>query len=143
MYMEDGNERRMEKRRLGRQAGSLRDQVKDKEGLIQVTISTDGQENWKLFKRHKMWTERDLVTSLQVEGEAQGGMCYFLTSDGGNSVGSAIVNWEGNGRSGAVTKAWTLSGTCGIRCAYRTSTEKPMAPTPVLLPGKSHDGGAW
>ena len=45
MYMEDGNGRRTEKRRLGRQAGSLRDQVKDKEGLIQVTISTDGQEN--------------------------------------------------------------------------------------------------
>ena len=24
-----------------------------------------------------------------------------------------------------------------------SGTEKAMAPTPVLLPGKSHDGGAW
>lgn len=51
MYMEDGNKRWMEKRRPGRQAGSSRDQVQDKEGLIQVTISMDGQENWKIFKR--------------------------------------------------------------------------------------------
>ena len=54
MYMEDGNKRWMEKRRPGRQAGSSRDQVQDKEGLIQVTISMDGQENWKIFKTKKI-----------------------------------------------------------------------------------------
>ena len=138
MYMEDGNERWMEKRRLGRQAGSLRDQVKDKEGLIQVTISM-------MDKRTESYL-RDVRCEL-------------------NGTWWQACKWRGRHREECVTSS-LLTG--AIQWAVPLLTEKEMGgreqslkhelylehveldvpiglprrsqwhPTPVLLPGKSH-----